>query len=333
MTGFSSPNHTETPNDLFDVYMLDMGECELKVTLAIIRKTLGFHKKSDPISLSQLQQLTGLSRQGASDGVNAAIKRGLVEIVGTGKRGVIIYGLVINSDQSTEETTSSQQNRPVTSQKSRHTKEKETKETSQKKEEKDSAPDGASPSEPPVSEVVENPSIPGLPAQVGIPTPSEDQSPAQAPASTPSKVPQKVPPAVNKWSDARLNEYYLEHQTEIDLIDGARGVDHSRVPFKNCMVGDQRETIKLHMAILARQLIVADYIKFLRENLFKWQKPMRLSHAQLKTNIAVYESQLYPLAAKVQEIDPTPGVRPARIIVGSEWVNVEDYEREKGKTA
>jgi phage replication O-like protein O len=157
MSGFTSPNHTQCPNDLFDVHMLDMSEAELKVTLAIIRKTLGFHKKSDPISLSQLQKLTGLSRQGVSDGVAAAIERGLVEIVGTGKRGVLIYGLVINSDQSTEltsegndqskiQTGTGQQIRPVTSQKFRHTKERDTKETSQKKKEKkENAPNGAEP--------------------------------------------------------------------------------------------------------------------------------------------------------------------------------------------
>lgn len=148
MTGFTSPNHTQCPNDLFDVHMLDMKEAELKVTLAIIRKTLGFHKKSDPISLSQLQKLTGLSRQAVSEGAAAAIERGLVEIVGTGKRGVLIYGLVINSDQSTEETSTSQDNGLVTSLKFRHTKEKEQKKPLQKKI-KENAPDGAtSPKKP-----------------------------------------------------------------------------------------------------------------------------------------------------------------------------------------
>lgn len=137
MVGFISPNHTQTPNDLFDVYMPDMGECELKVTLAIIRKTLGYHKIQDPISLSQLQTLTGLSRQGVIDGVELAISRGLVEIVGTGKRGVQIFGLVINSDQSTKltspaddwskiQTGTGQQNRLT---KDNNQKKKESKET------------------------------------------------------------------------------------------------------------------------------------------------------------------------------------------------------------
>lgn len=134
MTGFTSPNHTQTPNELFDVHMLAMGECELKVTLAIIRKTLGYHKKSDQLSLSQLQKLTGLSRQGVIAGTDKAIERGLVEIIGTGKRGVLIYGLVINFDQSelqTDEVADQSKNQTRTSQKSRH-----TKETTQKKKEK-----------------------------------------------------------------------------------------------------------------------------------------------------------------------------------------------------
>jgi phage replication O-like protein O len=136
MTGFTSPNHTQTPNDLFDVHMMDMGECELKVALAIIRKTLGFHKKSDQISLTQLQKLTGLSRQGVIDGTEKAISRGIVEIVGTGKRGVLIYGLVINFDQSenqTDEGIDQSKSLTRTSQKSRHTKESVSKEKNIKK--------------------------------------------------------------------------------------------------------------------------------------------------------------------------------------------------------
>lgn len=140
MTGFESPNHTQTPNDLFDIHMAKMGESELKVTLAIIRKTLGYHKTKDAISLTQLQKLTGLSRQGASDGTTAAIARGLVEVVGVGKRGVLIYGLVIGADQSTLFTSQADDQSTTldsTGLQSRHTKEnrqkkKEKKETARK---------------------------------------------------------------------------------------------------------------------------------------------------------------------------------------------------------
>lgn len=128
MSGFTSPNHTQTPNDLFDKLMKDMSEAELKVVLAAIRQTLGYHKTKDPISLTRFEEITGLSRQAVVDGVNAAIDRGVLSIVGQGKRGVNIYELVINLDQSEKET--SQESRPVkqgaTSLKSRHTKEKKS---------------------------------------------------------------------------------------------------------------------------------------------------------------------------------------------------------------
>jgi hypothetical protein len=41
---FKSPNYTQTPNDLIDVEMKKMGEAELKVVLAIVRQTIGYHR-------------------------------------------------------------------------------------------------------------------------------------------------------------------------------------------------------------------------------------------------------------------------------------------------
>lgn len=55
-----------------------MGMAELKVTMAILRKTLGWQKKSDKISLTQLEKMTGLSRQGVIDGTREAEARGTV---------------------------------------------------------------------------------------------------------------------------------------------------------------------------------------------------------------------------------------------------------------
>lgn len=122
MSGFNKPNYTETPNMLFDDFMKDMSESELKVTLAIVRQTFGYHKKSDPISLSQLEKMTGLSRTACQSGVDAVIKRGLVTR-STGKRNVSIYTLVVNDDQSTKATSTGSELLPVTSSKLLHTKE------------------------------------------------------------------------------------------------------------------------------------------------------------------------------------------------------------------
>ena len=112
MTGYPEPNYTETPNALFDIDMAIMGDAELRVTLTVIRKTLGYHKhKPEPISLTQIQKMSGLSRQGAIDGVEAALKRGRIKRAGTGDRGVHKY-LVNFSDQSTDNTSTSQASRP-----------------------------------------------------------------------------------------------------------------------------------------------------------------------------------------------------------------------------
>ncbi len=136
MTGFASPNYTQTPNELFDKYLPEIKDLsELKVTMAIIRQTLGYQKKRDPISLSRLQKLTGLSRQAAFEGAEKAVARGLVAIVGRGARGISIYALVIDNDSSldwsTEETRTGLPSRP-------------TKETLKKKK---ISPDGGTPPE------------------------------------------------------------------------------------------------------------------------------------------------------------------------------------------
>jgi hypothetical protein len=110
---FETPKYTMTPNILFDDLMQEMGEAELKVTLCIIRKIIGYHKtRPEAVSLSQVQEMTGLSRQGAKDGIEKVLERGLIRKAGTGKRGVFLYTLVYSDDQSIEETRTNQASRP-----------------------------------------------------------------------------------------------------------------------------------------------------------------------------------------------------------------------------
>jgi len=52
--GFVNPTTTPTPDLLFDHIMQDLNESELKVLLYIIRRTYGFKKNTDDISLNQL---------------------------------------------------------------------------------------------------------------------------------------------------------------------------------------------------------------------------------------------------------------------------------------
>src|SRR3954468_13383909 len=52
--GFISPQYTQVPGELFDDLMAHLSGAELKVLLYIIRRTFGFKKDSDNISLKQI---------------------------------------------------------------------------------------------------------------------------------------------------------------------------------------------------------------------------------------------------------------------------------------
>lgn len=52
--GFSSPNFTSVPDEFFDVLSPRLNGGEVKVLLYIIRRTFGFKKERDSISLSQM---------------------------------------------------------------------------------------------------------------------------------------------------------------------------------------------------------------------------------------------------------------------------------------
>ena len=81
--GFTKPTYTQVPDELIDELLPDLSGAELKVLLYIIRRTFGFKKDSDNISLSQicngitthdgrvLDRGTGLNK----DTVTRAIKR------------------------------------------------------------------------------------------------------------------------------------------------------------------------------------------------------------------------------------------------------------------
>ena len=58
----TAPNYTQCPNDILDHWLPHLREAELKVLLVIIRKTFGYHKKRDKISISQIEKITGLHR-------------------------------------------------------------------------------------------------------------------------------------------------------------------------------------------------------------------------------------------------------------------------------
>jgi len=135
------PNYTQTPNILFDEIMRDLNGAELKVMLAVIRKTFGWHKERDRISLTQLEEMTGLSRQGILNAIHGKkkeksvigglVNKGYIKIIET-KQGNVYELVVKEVDQ--QETASQlsrlevvnkvDQESGLASQQSRHTKEK-----------------------------------------------------------------------------------------------------------------------------------------------------------------------------------------------------------------
>ena len=52
------PNTSAIPNVLFDYWMEKLSPAEFKVLLCIARKTYGWHKDNDLISIKQIEKMT-----------------------------------------------------------------------------------------------------------------------------------------------------------------------------------------------------------------------------------------------------------------------------------
>lgn len=84
------PNSTQIPDVILDQWMAELSGAEFKVLLYVARRTYGFGKESDNISLSQLatgirrkdgsslDRGTGLSRSGVKAACNGLIEKGLL---------------------------------------------------------------------------------------------------------------------------------------------------------------------------------------------------------------------------------------------------------------
>jgi phage replication O-like protein O len=108
-TGFQSPNTTQIPNEVFDTLMSHLSGGELKVLLYICRRTFGFRKDRDSISLTQiaqgittkagrvLDQGTGLSKRHVINALKALEKRNIITVTrkvdATGLNEVNTYSL------------------------------------------------------------------------------------------------------------------------------------------------------------------------------------------------------------------------------------------------
>jgi len=89
--GFASPSFTQVPDELFDALMPTLADCELRVLLYIVRRTFGFKREADTISLSQLvsgittrdgqvlDRGTGLSKATVARGLKGLRDKGVIE--------------------------------------------------------------------------------------------------------------------------------------------------------------------------------------------------------------------------------------------------------------
>lgn len=95
-----APNYTQTPNELFDEWLPRLGEIELKVLLLIMRKTFGWHKTREKISISYFSKLTGSCEKHVLKAIRSLIEKGLISKKVSGPIGmqVTYYELIVQDD-------------------------------------------------------------------------------------------------------------------------------------------------------------------------------------------------------------------------------------------
>lgn len=100
------PNYTQTPNRFIDEYMCQVGPNATSIYLTICRKTIGYHKDTDEISLSQIIKLTGISKNSVLKEISKLEALSLITVTrkGKGRRSANTYGLNFDSVQREEKS-------------------------------------------------------------------------------------------------------------------------------------------------------------------------------------------------------------------------------------
>lgn len=95
------PNSTQIPNVILDHFMPRLGGEDFKVLLFLFRKTLGWRKRRDRLSLTQIQRGAGVSRHKAIDATRLFERLGLIAKRRSGYRGTNEYEpvLTLSGDQ------------------------------------------------------------------------------------------------------------------------------------------------------------------------------------------------------------------------------------------
>lgn len=228
---YFAPNYTQIPNLLLEEHIKTMTEAEMRVALAIARKTFGWHKRQDKLSLSQLMNLTGMSRQGVINGIEAGIARGIIRRESDGQSylyELVIKEAVVNEVDQSERSETSQRSRPQlvnevdqlkseTSQRSRPTKEKENKERLKKTARANPVARAAAPTPPPATPPVSvNGSKPPR-----LPNDSFDMPTSQTPPPTvpPGPPPRRPKPATGKVDGRKFVGGYIPAGTGANALE------------------------------------------------------------------------------------------------------------------
>ncbi|MCL6650290.1 MAG: replication protein, partial [Chloroflexi bacterium] len=105
--GFSAPGYTQVPDEFFDVCLAHLSGAETKVMCYLFRRTFGWKKERDAISLSQitdgivrrdgtrLDSGAGVSRETAASALRSLERKGLIirepQVRPDGGTGVTVY--------------------------------------------------------------------------------------------------------------------------------------------------------------------------------------------------------------------------------------------------
>lgn len=97
--GFSSPRYTQVPDELFDELLSELSGSELKVLLYVVRRTFGFKRDSDHISLSQMTN--GIQRKDGSilDNGTGLDKKTVIRAV----KSLVSKGILVHTRKSSPE--------------------------------------------------------------------------------------------------------------------------------------------------------------------------------------------------------------------------------------
>lgn len=122
------PNSFQVPNALVDDLMAELGGIELKCYLLVIRKTKGWSKEFDAISLSQFVTFTGAGKTAVINALKNLVDAGLL-VRKAGARNTSVYAINLFKNNTSSESElvqkvnlTSSESEPVTSSESEHTK-------------------------------------------------------------------------------------------------------------------------------------------------------------------------------------------------------------------